>query len=91
MLDDEFARIRAHRNNIHPYRRLLGTRLSDIERQFIERRLAEEETALRALATGRRNAGGRKGGFCGAAKYSVPEIVKSLTPFFLLAAPTAGT
>jgi hypothetical protein len=51
MLDEDFARIRAHRNNIHRYRRLLGTRLSDIERQFIERRLAEEETALRALAT----------------------------------------
>ncbi|APG09832.1 hypothetical protein BKD09_15960 [Bradyrhizobium japonicum] len=50
MLDEDFARIRAHRNNIHRYRRLLGTRLSDIERQFIERRLAEEETALRALA-----------------------------------------
>ena len=50
MLDEEFARIRAHRNNIHPYRRLLGTRLSDIERQFIERRLAEEETALKAMA-----------------------------------------
>lgn len=50
MLDEDFARIRAHRNNIHRYRRLLGTRLSDIERHFIERRLAEEETALRALA-----------------------------------------
>lgn len=50
MLDEDFARIRAHRNNIHRYRRLLGTRLSDIERQFIERRLAEEETALKALA-----------------------------------------
>jgi hypothetical protein len=50
MLDEDFARIRAHRNNIHRYRRLLGRRLSDIERQFIERRLAEEETALKALA-----------------------------------------
>lgn len=50
MLDEDFVRIRAHRNNIHRYRRLLGTRLSDIERQFIDRRLAEEETALKALA-----------------------------------------
>jgi hypothetical protein len=50
MLDEDFARIRAHRNNIHRYRRLLGTRLSDIERQFIERRLGEEQTALKALA-----------------------------------------
>lgn len=50
MLDEELARIRAHRNNIHRYRRLLGTKLSDLERQFIERRLAEEQTALEALA-----------------------------------------
>jgi hypothetical protein len=32
------------------YRRLLGTKLSDVERQFIERRLSEEQTALQALA-----------------------------------------
>jgi len=50
MLDADFARIRAHRNNIHRYRRLLRTRLSDLERQFIERRLAEEQTALDTLA-----------------------------------------
>ena len=50
MLDEDFARIRAHRNNIHRYRRLLRTRLSDLERQFIERRLAEEQTALKTLA-----------------------------------------
>ncbi|MBR0750394.1 hypothetical protein JQ582_41575 [Bradyrhizobium japonicum] len=50
MLDEDLARIRAHRNNIHRYRRLLRTRLSELERQFIERRLAEEQTALDALA-----------------------------------------
>jgi hypothetical protein len=50
MLDADLARIRAHRNNIHRYRRLLRTRLSDLERQFIERRLAEEQTGLDALA-----------------------------------------
>jgi hypothetical protein len=50
MLDADLARIRAHRNNIHRYRRLLRTRLSDLERQFIERRLAEEQTVLDALA-----------------------------------------
>lgn len=49
MLDEDLARIRAHSNNIHRYRRLLRTRLSELERQFIERRLAEEQTAL-ALA-----------------------------------------
>jgi hypothetical protein len=46
MLDRDLARIRTHRNNIHRYRRLLGTKLSDVERQFIERRLSEEQTAL---------------------------------------------
>ncbi|MDE2378339.1 hypothetical protein [Bradyrhizobium sp.] len=50
MLDEDLARIRAHRNNIHRYRRLLRTKLSDLERQFVERRLAEEQTALAALA-----------------------------------------
>jgi hypothetical protein len=50
MLDRDLARIRTYRNNIHRYRRLLGTKLSDVERQFIERRLSEEQTALQALA-----------------------------------------
>nr|WP_128929178.1 hypothetical protein [Bradyrhizobium guangxiense] len=50
MLDLDFARIRAHRNNLSRYRRLLKTRLSDLERRFIERRLAEEQAALEALA-----------------------------------------
>ena len=49
MLDENLARIRAHRNNIHRYRRLLKTRLSRLERNFIERRLAEEKSALDAL------------------------------------------
>ncbi|WP_375307225.1 hypothetical protein WI560_05785 [Bradyrhizobium sp. A11] len=51
MLDENLARIRAHRNNIHRYRRLLKTRLSQLERDFIERRLAEERSALDALTT----------------------------------------
>ncbi|UWU80501.1 hypothetical protein N2603_19140 [Bradyrhizobium huanghuaihaiense] len=51
MLDEDLARIRAHRNNIHRYRRLLRTKLSELERQFIERRLAEEKASLESLAT----------------------------------------
>ena len=50
MLDLDLARIRTHRNNLSRYRRLLKTKLSDLERQFIERRLAEEQAALEALA-----------------------------------------
>ncbi|MBC9881854.1 hypothetical protein G8O24_31485 [Bradyrhizobium sp. INPA01-394B] len=49
MLDENLARIRAHRNNIHRYRRLLKTRLSELERQFIDRRLTEERSALESL------------------------------------------
>jgi hypothetical protein len=38
-----------HRNNIRRYRRLLRTQLTDIERQYIQRRLKEEKAALSAL------------------------------------------
>lgn len=51
MLNEDFARIRAHRNNIHRYRSLLKTHLSDLERQFIERRLSEETASLEALTS----------------------------------------
>ena len=50
MFDENLARIRTHRNNIHRYRRLLRTNLSDLERDFIEKRMADERTALDALA-----------------------------------------
>jgi hypothetical protein len=34
MFEQNLARIRAHRNNIYRYRRLLRTELSDLERDF---------------------------------------------------------
>jgi len=40
------ARLRMHRNNISRYRRLLKTDLSELERQFIERRTNAERSAL---------------------------------------------
>jgi hypothetical protein len=40
----------AHRANIKRYQNLLGTDLSDDERLFVQRRLAEEKVALRQLA-----------------------------------------
>lgn len=49
MLDENLARIRTHRNNIHRCRRLLRTRLSDLERALIERRLADEQAAFNSL------------------------------------------
>jgi len=48
--DEKFARLRAHDNNISRYRRLLKTNLSDLERQFLERRLREERSAIESLA-----------------------------------------
>lgn len=50
MLDDDLPRFRAHRENIHRYRRLLCTQLSELERQFVQKRLAEEEAAFEASA-----------------------------------------
>jgi hypothetical protein len=49
MIDEKLARLRAHRNNVRRYRWLLNT--TDLERQFIERRMAEENSAFQALAT----------------------------------------
>ena len=49
MFEQNLARIRTHRNNIHRYRTLLRTKLSDLERDFIDRRMAEEQAALGAL------------------------------------------
>ncbi|AMA61482.1 hypothetical protein BCCGELA001_26285 [Bradyrhizobium sp. CCGE-LA001] len=51
MLDENLARIRVHRDNIRRYRNLLETQLSELERQFIERRISEEKSALEALTS----------------------------------------
>jgi len=50
VIDENLARLRAHRNNIHRYRRLLATRLSDLERNYIERRLGDERASMEALS-----------------------------------------
>lgn len=44
--DVKHALVFAHRTNIDRYRRLMKTHLTVNERQFIERRLDEEEQAL---------------------------------------------
>ena len=51
MIDESLARMRSHCNNIRRFRQLLRTRLTELERQYIERRLAEEQSALEALAS----------------------------------------
>jgi hypothetical protein len=47
---DKLAELRTRRNNIHRYRRLLKTKLTDLERQFIERRLSEERAAFETVS-----------------------------------------
>ena len=49
MLEERFVRLRTYRNNIARYRRLLETDLTDFERQFIERRLSEEQSKCELL------------------------------------------
>jgi hypothetical protein len=48
-MDERIARLRTHRNNINRYRGLLETKLTEIEKQYIERRLSEEQSAMEAL------------------------------------------
>ena len=50
MIDEALAQFRARRQNINRYRSLLQTSLTELERVFIERRIAEEEAAVSALA-----------------------------------------
>ena len=50
MIDETLAQFRAHRQNINRYRSLLQTHLTAFERDFIERRIAEEEAAVSLLA-----------------------------------------
>ena len=49
MLDVNLERLRAHQKNLERYRRLLATRLSDLERSYIERRLGEEQASVKVL------------------------------------------
>jgi hypothetical protein len=50
MIDETLAQFRAHRQNINRYRSLLQTNLTEFERNFIERRILEEQAAVSALA-----------------------------------------
>jgi|GEM_PF-1485162 len=51
LIDQRLEELRAHRDNIRRYRWLMGTQLSDLERQFIETRLAEELEAMQRVAS----------------------------------------
>jgi hypothetical protein len=46
MIDLRTAKILGHRRNIQRYARLLATDLTDLERQYLHKRIAEEQAEL---------------------------------------------
>lgn len=50
MIDENLARLRAHRANIDRYRRLLQGNITELEATFIQRRIVEEEAILHHIA-----------------------------------------
>jgi hypothetical protein len=49
MIDLKTAQVRRHRQNIQRYCRLLATELTDLERQYLHKRIAEEYAQLKRL------------------------------------------
>ena len=49
MMDFKTAQVRRHRQNIERYCRLLATELTDLERQYLHKRIAEEHAQLERL------------------------------------------
>ncbi|MBR1295114.1 hypothetical protein [Bradyrhizobium ottawaense] len=50
MSDETIVRLQTHRKNVERYLRLLETALTDVEQQYIEKRLAEEGSAMDQLS-----------------------------------------
>jgi hypothetical protein len=48
-MSERIARIRVHQNNIDRYQGLLRTNLSEVELQYLEKRLSEERFAIAML------------------------------------------
>jgi len=48
-MNDRIASLRAHKQNIERYQSLLATDLSELEMQFLQKRLSEERMALAML------------------------------------------
>ena len=49
MIDFHAAQVRGHRRNIERYCRLLATDLTELERQYLHKRIAEEHAQLERL------------------------------------------
>jgi hypothetical protein len=52
MIDFKTAQVRRHQQNIKRYCRLLATELTDLERQYLHKRIAEEYAQLERLKKG---------------------------------------
>ena len=50
VMETKVIQLRAHQKNIDRYQGLLKTKLSETERQFLEKRLSEETIAMLQLA-----------------------------------------
>jgi len=50
MIDFHATPVRGHRRNIERYCRLLATDLTELERQYLHKRIAEEHAQLEQLA-----------------------------------------
>jgi hypothetical protein len=51
MFEENLALLRTRHKNIQRYRQLLETRLTDFEREYIGRRLLEEQLAIETLSS----------------------------------------
>jgi hypothetical protein len=49
MIDLHAAQVQGHRRNIERYCRLLATELTDLEREYLHKRIAEEHAQLERL------------------------------------------
>lgn len=50
MFEESLALLRTHHKNIHRYRQLLESSLTDFEREYIGKRLLEEQLAIETLS-----------------------------------------
>jgi len=50
MIDAKFVGLRTYQKNVERNVRLLQTTLTEVERQYIERRLTEEQSAMARLS-----------------------------------------
>ena len=50
MFEENLALLRTHHKNVQRYRQLLGTSLTDFEREYIGKRILEEQLAIETLS-----------------------------------------